>query len=222
MRAWRHARACAGTDPRPWVTTIARREALRIAMRRQEELFDDAESLTGHGHVEAAGVEERLDIRAALGQLSQPEKEALLLHYWADMSQQQIAAAICKSDSARTLHLVASVCDLSLGVGLAELRAHRLHADGHAFGLPISLRGGVIEQMIAPAAADEREKEKDHGEAAGHHGAPSLGAGIVKNRLLFAIVESGGAFVSNSQKKSEGGIMVTPPSIHNPVSSVVY
>ena len=34
---------------------------------------------------------ERLDIRRALRALSAPEREAVLLHYWADMSQPQIA-----------------------------------------------------------------------------------------------------------------------------------
>lgn len=95
LRAWRHARTCAGADPRPWVVTIARREAVRLATRRREEpVPNEPGGARSTDYLEADRVVDRLEIQAVVGELSLAEQKALLLHYWADMSHQQIAAVL--------------------------------------------------------------------------------------------------------------------------------
>jgi RNA polymerase sigma-70 factor (ECF subfamily) len=96
LRAWRNARACTGADPAPWVATIARREALRIVARTADEPLAGSsdEVALGPDDLGPSAADERLDMRTAVRRLSRPEREALLLHYWADMTHEQIAATL--------------------------------------------------------------------------------------------------------------------------------
>lgn len=100
LRAWRYSHTCSAQDPTPWVATIARREALRLAGDGGlAEILDDAclpQHALGpdqHQH----DVLQRDEIQRALLGLSIPEREALLLHYWADLTYQQIANALSTS-----------------------------------------------------------------------------------------------------------------------------
>jgi RNA polymerase sigma-70 factor (ECF subfamily) len=95
LRAWRHAQSCLRDDPSPWVARIAHREALRMASRHREEPLEgtDEACLAGRA-IPLQPHEDRLDLRSALLNLSQSEQEALLLHYWADMTHEEIAQAV--------------------------------------------------------------------------------------------------------------------------------
>src|SRR3954451_25094459 len=64
IRAWRQRRRCLTPDrPEPWITTIARREALRIATQSRETPYEDHhEPVPSH----AADVDERVDLQRAI------------------------------------------------------------------------------------------------------------------------------------------------------------
>lgn len=95
LRAWRHRRTCTASDPGPWVGTIARREALRLLARERAqaitELNPDEDSRVQAEELDSA---DRSDLLAAVGRLSPPLRQALFLHYWADLSHQQIATVL--------------------------------------------------------------------------------------------------------------------------------
>jgi RNA polymerase sigma factor (sigma-70 family) len=65
-----------------------------VVRRREEPLANAGPHQLDIQDAEADCPEERLDIRAAVAGLSEPEREALLLHYWADMTHEQIATSL--------------------------------------------------------------------------------------------------------------------------------
>jgi len=92
LRAWRRAGTCSG-EPAPWIATIARREALRIATRRGEDGLPETYGPDAdRGPAGAAG--ERLDMAAALATLPREQQQAVFLRYWADKTEAEIAAAL--------------------------------------------------------------------------------------------------------------------------------
>jgi RNA polymerase sigma-70 factor (ECF subfamily) len=89
MRAWRRRATCRDA-PGAWIRAIARNEALRTAgRRRDEESLDTVGELQGKA---PAGVESQ-DVRAAVGALEQSDRLLLLLRYWADLTQPEVARA---------------------------------------------------------------------------------------------------------------------------------
>ena len=77
MRAWR-------------LRAIARNEALRVSGRRRDEApLDAAAGLTG----DAATADDFRDVRAAVGALDDGDRVLLLLRYWADLTQPEVARA---------------------------------------------------------------------------------------------------------------------------------
>ena len=89
MRAWRRRATCRDA-PGAWIRAIARNEALRtVDRRRDEESLDTVGELQGNA---AAGVESQ-DVRAAVGALEQSDRLLLLLRYWADLTQPEVARA---------------------------------------------------------------------------------------------------------------------------------
>ena len=100
--AWRHRHALPD-EVLPWLFAVARRVLLneRRAARRRERL--DAR-LGGERSVTASDpadiVSERAAILAALGRLSEPEREALRLAAWEGLGRDQAAAALgCSRDA---------------------------------------------------------------------------------------------------------------------------
>ena len=104
IRAWRRAHTCSGA-PEPWLRAIARNEALRVATRRREEPladeYDDCSQISEEPRCE------RAELFAALATLSHTEQQAVLLRYWSDKTDAQIAAI------------------LSIPVGTVKIRLHR-------------------------------------------------------------------------------------------------
>jgi RNA polymerase sigma-70 factor (ECF subfamily) len=93
LRAWRHRHTQSGDSPDAWIRTIARREALRvIARRRATDPIGDADQPADEQSLEDLLV--RLDVLNRLGCLSSEEKEAVLLSYWADATDQAIATRL--------------------------------------------------------------------------------------------------------------------------------
>ena len=89
MRAWRRRATCRDA-PGPWIRTIARNEALRVAGRRRDEApLDDAPEIAGDA---TDGVDPG-DVRAAVGALDHGDRVLLLLRYWADLTQPEVAQA---------------------------------------------------------------------------------------------------------------------------------
>lgn len=91
MRAWRMRRSCRAADPSAWLRQIARNESLRARARdpRHADLDDVAEPAARDGAVE--GLPERLDVAAALRELSPLDRRLVALRYGADMTQPEIA-----------------------------------------------------------------------------------------------------------------------------------
>lgn len=91
MRAWRMRRSCRAADPSAWLRQIARNESLRARARdpRHADLEDVAEPAARDGAVE--GLPERLDVAAALRELSPLDRRLVALRYGADMTQPEIA-----------------------------------------------------------------------------------------------------------------------------------
>ena len=90
IRAWRRRATCRGARG-AWIRAIARNEALRVAGRRRcEEPLDEAMAMArdpGQSHVE------RGDVRAAICALDHGDRVLLLLRYWADLTQPEVARA---------------------------------------------------------------------------------------------------------------------------------
>lgn len=91
IRAWRRADTCRDpARPEPWLRAIARREALRAltrsAVERERELTDD---LAGEDPVDP--IDSAVDLRRALAQLTMPEREVIVRHYWQDKRCEEIA-----------------------------------------------------------------------------------------------------------------------------------
>lgn len=89
MRAWRRRATCRDA-PGPWIRAIARNEALRaIARRRDEAPLEDVAELAG----DAPAGDDSRDLRAAVGALDHGDRVLLLLRYWADLTQPEVARA---------------------------------------------------------------------------------------------------------------------------------
>ncbi len=111
LRAWRRRGQCVDAHGRrAWVKAIARNEAFRIVGGRPEE-YELAED---HARLQAPDPCGRsaaqLDVRNALGMLSDEERRLLGLRYWADLTQAETAVR------------------LGLPEGTVKVQLHRLRA----------------------------------------------------------------------------------------------
>jgi RNA polymerase sigma-70 factor (ECF subfamily) len=109
LRAWKHSSKAPHGDPSPWVRVIAHREALRILARRREVVMDEVPEATDPRD-DLADSLQRVILLDALRALSDKERVALLLHYWGDLSQPYVAAA------------------LQIPLGTVKIRVHRAQA----------------------------------------------------------------------------------------------
>jgi RNA polymerase sigma-70 factor (ECF subfamily) len=89
MRAWRQRATCHDA-PGAWIRAIARNEALRAAGRRRDEApLEAATEVPGDGPACA----DCHDVRVAVAALEQSDRLLLLLRYWADLTQPEVARA---------------------------------------------------------------------------------------------------------------------------------
>jgi RNA polymerase sigma factor (sigma-70 family) len=96
LEAWQHRdRFEEGKRLEPWLLAIARRRAID-ALRRQSRHTRDLEAVARAASVEdaahfAAVWAEGADVRSALAQLSQDQREPLVLAYFEGLSQREIS-----------------------------------------------------------------------------------------------------------------------------------
>jgi RNA polymerase sigma-70 factor, ECF subfamily len=108
IRAWRQRARCLTPDrPEPWITTIARREALRIAAVPREDPIDDHDA-GAQAPAHEPIVETRIDVGRALSTLSPEDRGLLVARYWHDLTQDRAAVV------------------LDLPSGTVKVRLHRL------------------------------------------------------------------------------------------------
>jgi RNA polymerase sigma-70 factor, ECF subfamily len=90
IRAWRHRGRCrTPASPDPWVSAIARREALRVLSQRSElSIADHDVADTRHNLDDLVG---SLDVRRAVSVLDSQDRQLLLGHYWQDLSNSELA-----------------------------------------------------------------------------------------------------------------------------------
>lgn len=104
--AWRQRTDCESPDaPWPWISVIARREALRQRVNPAlVELDEEAFEAPPEEHQTLL----RLDVRRAIAGLSEHDRTLVLARYWNDLTQEQVAAA------------------LQIPAGTVKVRLHRL------------------------------------------------------------------------------------------------
>ncbi|HEX8122585.1 MAG TPA: sigma-70 family RNA polymerase sigma factor [Solirubrobacteraceae bacterium] len=110
IRAWSQQAACRTPHaPDPWVRQIARREALRVAVRRRRDHERTAASAREPVAPDAiSDVLDRLDVLRALQTLSAQDRVLTTLRYFGDLTQEEIAGR------------------LGLPVGTVKVRLHRV------------------------------------------------------------------------------------------------
>jgi RNA polymerase sigma-70 factor, ECF subfamily len=95
LRAWRRRSTLRESGSRKqWLSTIVRNEAFRYYSRPRPDLTDEVEALEGREDSAVASTEDRADIQAALGQLSERERVLLSLRYEEDLTQPAIAVRL--------------------------------------------------------------------------------------------------------------------------------
>lgn len=90
IRAWRRADTCRDpARPEPWLRAIARREALRALSRSADERELTEDIRAQDDPVER--IDSAVDVRRALAELTLPEREVIVRHYWQEKRCDEIA-----------------------------------------------------------------------------------------------------------------------------------
>src|SRR5881396_1341718 len=90
IRAWRQRSRCRTPErPDPWIATIARREALRLAAGDRERPLEDVSG--GEAPSPEASVVLRTDVHRALATLDARDRRLLAARYWGDLTHVQSA-----------------------------------------------------------------------------------------------------------------------------------
>ena len=89
IRAWRRRATCRDA-PGAWIRAIAHNEALRVIGRRRDEAPLEA---AGEGQCLGHAGSDLRDVRAAIGALDHGDRLLLLLRYWGDLTQPEVARA---------------------------------------------------------------------------------------------------------------------------------
>jgi RNA polymerase sigma-70 factor (ECF subfamily) len=106
VRAWRRRDTCDTPErPGPWVATIARREALRLARPARTDPLEEIGEVAEDSHEDH--VLGRTDIERAIAGLPGPDRELVRGRYWDDLDYRQLG---------RVLHI---------SEGTARVRLHR-------------------------------------------------------------------------------------------------
>lgn len=117
-------------SPAGWVwrtaTNLVRRHHRRLALERRFHLGQRTEHAT-----RAPSTDDDVDLRAALGRLTERQRTAVVLHHVADLPHAEVAAAmgVAVGTVAATLHQARA--RLAADLGSAEG-----HGDAHAANLP--------------------------------------------------------------------------------------
>ena len=112
VRAWRRRDSCLTPErPGPWVATIARNEALRLARPARTDPLDEIAEAGAASHEDA--VLGQTDIERALAGLSGVDRELVRGRYWDDLDYRQLG---------RLLHISEGTARVRLHRALARLR----------------------------------------------------------------------------------------------------
>jgi RNA polymerase sigma factor (sigma-70 family) len=104
IRAWRRRASCPTPEqPAPWLTVIARREALRIATRRVDQPLTPRVAPTAPA-VDAQ-IHTRIDVQRAVSRLSVEDRRLLMARYWADLTQEQAATRVGMAEGTAKVRL---------------------------------------------------------------------------------------------------------------------
>jgi RNA polymerase sigma-70 factor (ECF subfamily) len=92
LRAWRRRSTLREADRRnQWLATIVRNEAFRQHARVRPDPTSTIETQEGAEDAQVIATVERADLHAALGRLSDRDRQLLELRYGEDLTQQAIA-----------------------------------------------------------------------------------------------------------------------------------
>ena len=95
LRAWRRRSTLRDGDRRnQWLATIVRNEAFRQHARVRPDPIATIESHEGAEDEQVVATVERADLHAALGRLSDKDRQLLLLRYDEDLTQAAIASRL--------------------------------------------------------------------------------------------------------------------------------
>jgi RNA polymerase sigma-70 factor, ECF subfamily len=112
VRAWRRQDSCQTPErPQPWVATIARNEALRIAVRRLTDPLEAAGEPAEASHEDE--VLGHADMNRAIAGLSGTDRDVIRGRYWDDLDYRQLG---------RLLHVPEGTARVRLHRALARLR----------------------------------------------------------------------------------------------------
>jgi RNA polymerase sigma-70 factor (ECF subfamily) len=112
VRAWRRQDSCQTPErPQPWVATIARNEALRIAARPVTDPLEAAGEPAEDSHEDEVLV--HADMDRAIAALSGVDREVIRGRYWDDLDYRQLG---------RLLHVPEGTVRVRLHRALARLR----------------------------------------------------------------------------------------------------
>jgi len=112
VRAWRRRDSCRTPErPGPWIATIARNEALRLARPSRADPLDEAAAIAEESHEEH--VLGQADIQRAIARLSDPDRELVRGRYWEDLDYRQLG---------RLLHISEGTARVRLHRALARMR----------------------------------------------------------------------------------------------------
>jgi len=112
VRAWRRRDTCLTPDrPEPWVATIARNEALRLARPSRTDPLEEVAEPAEESHED--DVLGQADIERAIAGLSGLDRQLVRGRYWDDLDYRQLA---------RLLHISEGTARVRLHRALARLR----------------------------------------------------------------------------------------------------
>ena len=112
VRAWRGQGSCLTPErPEPWVATIARREALRLARPSRVDPLEQAAEPAEDSHED--GVLRQADMERAIAGLSGLDRELVRGRYWDDLDYRQLS---------RLLHVSEGTARVRLHRALGRLR----------------------------------------------------------------------------------------------------
>lgn len=114
IRAWRRRATCRDA-PAAWIRAIARNEALRTAGRRRDEAPLEAAAAVAV----AAAPGDSQDVRAAVRALDPGDRLLVLLRYWADLTQPEVARAAALPEGTVKVRLHRARRRLGLALGAA-------------------------------------------------------------------------------------------------------
>lgn len=111
FRAWRHRAACRESgDPAPWVRSIARREAIRLARGRRESPVELVAELADPRSLPTPETASAARVRRIVAGLPATDRTLLYLQHWQDVPVAEIASR------------------MSMPVGTVKVRLHRARA----------------------------------------------------------------------------------------------